>query len=126
VKYSIAGIVQREDGRILVMKRLPKGALAGKWEFPGGKLEEGESPSEAMLREWQEELEVNVVMGELLAETNFSHDGEDFTLYSYRVVPETENWVFHEHSEARWVTVEELFKLDLADSDLTAAKKIFS
>lgn len=126
MKYSIAGIVQREDRKILVMKRLPKGELGGKWEFPGGKLEEGENPAQAMLREWQEELEVNVLMGELLSETHFSHHGEDFTLYSYRVVPETEDWVFHEHSEARWVSVDELFQLDLADSDLTAAKVIFS
>jgi len=125
MKYSIAGIALKEKGDVLVMKRLPKGVLGGKWEFPGGKLEAGESPSEAMHREWLEELEVDVSIGDLLAETHFAHDGHDFTLYSYRVYPESENWVFHEHSEARWVSKEELFSLDLADSDRIAAEKIF-
>lgn len=124
LKRSIAGIAFKGD-KILVMKRLPKGALANRWEFPGGKLEEGESPEEALVREWQEELEVDIKVGDQISESRFKHGDDCFLLLSYRVYPKSENWVFHEHSEARWVTEKELFELDLAESDRRAAEIIF-
>ncbi|MDA3852550.1 MAG: NUDIX domain-containing protein [Spirochaetaceae bacterium] len=124
LNQSIAGIVIKE-GKILVMKRLPKGIMANKWEFPGGKLEQGETPEEAMKREWLEELEVPVSLGPLLAESNFIHDDKEFLLLSYQVFPENENWVFHEHSECRWLPVDQLQSIDLAESDLIAARIMF-
>lgn len=125
LKRSIAGIAFKEN-KILVMKRLPKGDLGGFWEFPGGKLEGDESPEEALKREWMEELEVSITVGERLAESRFRHRDDPFLLLSYRVYPDSEDWTFHEHSEARWVTEEELFEMELADSDKKAAQIIFS
>lgn len=113
---SIAGLAER-NGRYFLAKRKPGGDLGNKWELPGGKLEEGESPREAMVREWLEELELNVTPTELLATGNFSHRGKDFILEMYAVSFEDEPGAFHEHVETGWFTPAQINKLDLAGSD---------
>jgi 8-oxo-dGTP diphosphatase len=59
----VAAVVQRDDGRFLLARRLPESHLGGLWEFPGGAVEEGESPPDALRRELLEELGVEVVVG---------------------------------------------------------------
>ena len=62
----VAGALYDASGRVLIAQRPPGKALAGRWEFPGGKLHEGESPYEALVRELREELGVEVLAGERL------------------------------------------------------------
>lgn len=63
----VAGLVFRQ-GRLLITQRRPGDHLEGLWEFPGGKLESGEAPAGGLRRELQEELEVEVEVGDLIAE----------------------------------------------------------
>ena len=91
------------------------------WEFPGGKAEPGESLEEAMHREWLEELEVDITLGEELARVEFSNNGKDYLLHGFFVTPCSENWVLHEHTTYRWATKEELLELPLSDSDRSLA-----
>ncbi|MBZ5590224.1 MAG: (deoxy)nucleoside triphosphate pyrophosphohydrolase [Acidobacteriia bacterium] len=60
----VAAVVRRDDGRFLLARRLPQSHLGGLWEFPGGSLEDGETPDEALRRELREELGVGVAVGE--------------------------------------------------------------
>ncbi len=60
----VAAVVERDDGRVLLARRLPDAHLGGLWEFPGGAVEEGEAPAEALARELVEELGVRVAVGE--------------------------------------------------------------
>lgn len=62
-RLVVAAVVQRDDGRFLLARRLPEAHLGGLWEFPGGVVEEGESPPDALRRELREELGVEVVVG---------------------------------------------------------------
>lgn len=57
--YVVAGLLVDTDGRVLVQKRPQTGPMAGLWEFPGGKIEQGETPEQALVRELQEELGID-------------------------------------------------------------------
>lgn len=87
------------------------------WEFPGGKVEKGETLEEAMHREWLEELEVDVKIGKELGQVNFSNKGKNYLLHGFFVTPIHEQWILHEHTEFRWATKEEILSLPLSDSD---------
>jgi len=80
----VAAVVQGDDGRFLLARRLPGAHLGGLWEFPGGAVEPGETPEEALRRELAEELGVEVVVEEPLTFA-FHRDGErDVLLLFYR------------------------------------------
>ena len=98
------------DGRILIAKRPEGRSLAGLWEFPGGKVEPGESPEHALIRELAEELGIDIAAADLTPLTFASHDYPDFhllmPLYACR------RWqgiaTAREHAALRWVAVREL------------------
>jgi 8-oxo-dGTP diphosphatase len=115
---SIAGIALDDKTRVFIARRLPGGDLGGKWEFPGGKVEENESPEEALKREFDEEFGIPVRVGSFLAETSFVHHGKVFSLKAYRIYFENESFVLREHSEWKWAPFPEIGKLDFAESDL--------
>ncbi len=124
MKRSIAGLAEKE-GLYFLAKRKPGGDLGGKWELPGGKLEKGESPSQAMEREWLEELEIHVSTGDLVTTTSFSHNQHNFLLEVYRVSFEDQNMALNEHVETGWFGKSEINRLDLAESDRKALAGIW-
>jgi 8-oxo-dGTP diphosphatase len=79
----VAAVIERE-GRFLVTRRQHGVHLAGFWEFPGGKVADGESHTEALCREIHEELDVNIVVGDLLLETSHDYTDRVVTLVFYR------------------------------------------
>ena len=78
--HVVAAALIDADNRILVAQRLPGGSLAGLWEFPGGKIEPGETPEAALVRELDEELGVSVAATALAPVTFVSHAYPDFHL----------------------------------------------
>jgi 8-oxo-dGTP diphosphatase len=107
------------EGKFFTARRVSGGDLGGKWEFPGGKVEAGESGEEALIREFQEELGLTVKVGPLLGTTPFTHRGQNCVLKAYRVYLSPGDVItLSVHSEYRWVTAAELRELDFADSDL--------
>ncbi|MBB6478675.1 (deoxy)nucleoside triphosphate pyrophosphohydrolase [Spirochaeta isovalerica] len=116
INHSIAGIVRR-DGKFLIAKRKPGGALSEKWEFPGGKVEQGETDREAIIREWDEEFRIDVEPGVFICSGTFSHKGKDFLLSAYEVTLLSENFQLLEHTEIQWKTMDTIEKMDVADSD---------
>jgi 8-oxo-dGTP diphosphatase len=116
-KRSVAGIVF-EAGRLFIARRLPGGDMGGKWEFPGGKVEEGESDEQALVREYLEEFGVSITTGGKLAESEFEHRGNTYALNAYRAYLGSRNFTLTEHSEWRWAQPDEIEKIDFADSDL--------
>ncbi|HCM25970.1 MAG: CTP pyrophosphohydrolase [Treponema sp. GWB1_62_6] len=117
MKRSVAGIV-RNGEFLLVAHRLPGGSLGGKWEFPGGKVEAGESDRQTIAREFDEEFAVQAVAGALLATADFEHSGDYRALSAYEVTMSSFDLTLAEHSEWRWAKVEEILRMDFADSDL--------
>jgi 8-oxo-dGTP diphosphatase len=115
---SIAGIA-RKGNLYLIAKRKPGGALSEKWEFPGGKVESGESHQQAMVREWDEELKVPVKTGSYICSGSFVHKGIEFQLSAYEVTLLSENFVLLEHTEIRWERMSVIETMDIAESDLS-------
>ncbi len=111
-----AGIIER-DGKVLVARRRPGKHMGGKWEFPGGKIEPGETAPQSLARELREELAVTAEVGSFLCRTTWEGDGLSLELLVFRVVRIEGEPSLHEHQEIRWVGPRELSQLDLADSD---------
>ena len=116
MRHSVAGIAI-EQGKVFIARRKAGGDIGEKWEFPGGKVEEGEGDEDALLREYCEEFGVTVAVGPLLASAEFSHDGQLFFLRAYRIFLASRNFNMIEHSEWRWAAFDEITALDFAGSD---------
>ena len=84
MRVIVAAAVIIEDGRVLLTQRHQGQHLAGFWEFPGGKLEDGESPEEALGRECREECGIEVAVGEVLDVTHHRYPEKDVLLLFYR------------------------------------------
>ena len=119
-----ACVLLDSDGRILIAKRPLGRPLAGLWEFPGGKVEQGESPEHALIRELAEELGIDIAPADLAPLTFASHDYPDFHLLMplflctrWRGEP-----VPHEGQELAWVRPAELtaYAMPPADEPLKA------
>jgi 8-oxo-dGTP diphosphatase len=117
MERSVAGVLIRE-GKAFVAKRGPEGSFGGRWEFPGGKVEAGESDAEALRREFDEEFGVSVGALRMLGETVFPHRGADRLLAAWLIelAPFSRPRLI-EHEEVAWVDASELEGLDLVDSD---------
>jgi 8-oxo-dGTP diphosphatase len=115
-RRSVAGIAL-EEGKFFIARRLPGGDLSGKWEFPGGKAEEGESDEDALIREYDEEFKVPVKIGVLLGTVSFEHRDVTHSLNAYRIYFSSQDFTLREHAEWRWAALEEIEELDFADSD---------
>jgi 8-oxo-dGTP diphosphatase len=110
----LAAVVQRED-RYLICQRPAHKRHGGLWEFPGGKLEPGETHEHAARRELAEELGVDVhTVGEMLF--SIADPGSQFVIEFAPVTIEGEPRCL-EHSALKWLTLDELPKLELAPSD---------
>jgi 8-oxo-dGTP diphosphatase len=83
---SVAGILQKE-GKFCLGLRQPGGDIGNLWEFFGGKVDPGETPHIALKREFLEELDLPITVGQLIASGRFSHHGRDFWLWGYTGPP---------------------------------------
>lgn len=119
----VAGILERR-GRYLIALRPRWGGLPNRWEFPGGKVEAGETPQAALARELREELGIVVKVREALGVG--THDGENETirLSGYRVSLIEGQPVLRVHRELRWADLGELRSLPFAPADLPLIEAI--
>jgi 8-oxo-dGTP diphosphatase len=119
-----AGILE-ENGLVLIARRKPGRHMGGKWEFPGGKIEPGETPEQSLARELQEELDVSARIGELLCRASYEGEGVSLELLVYRVEGFEGSPALREHEEIRWVAPRELRHYDLADSDRRVVETLY-
>ena len=115
VPASVAGIARR-GSLIFIARRGSGGALGGKWEFPGGKVEPGEDAAAALIREFDEEFSLAITVGAFLGSAVFTHRGVERTLFAH-AVSFTGEPVLREHTAWKWAALAEIETLDFAGSD---------
>ena len=119
----VAALIVR-DGRLLIARRPEGKHMAGRWEFPGGKLEKGESPEEAIEREIREELAAEIRAGRVYQAIAYSYPEKDVLLlfYAASVVSGEPRPV--EEAEIRWITLEELDEYTFAPVDAMLVERL--
>jgi 8-oxo-dGTP diphosphatase len=121
---QVAAAIALNEGRVLVTRRAPGEHLAGFWEFPGGKLEEGESPHTCIVRELREELNVAAEAGEIVAESVYEYPGGSINLIGIAVTLLSDELRLTVHDEADWVAPTALLSLNLAPADVAIAEEL--
>jgi 8-oxo-dGTP diphosphatase len=120
----VAAAVVRREGRILITRRLDRGHLAGFWEFPGGKVEEGEAPEDALVRECREECAIDVEVRDILEVTFHRYARKNVLLLFYDcalVRGEVQHVQVADHA---WVTAAELDGYELPPPDARLVAKL--
>jgi len=112
----VAAVIRDAEGRILATQR-GYGEMKGGWEFPGGKIEPGESPQEALVREIREELDATVAIESLLTTTEYDYPTFHITLHCYLCHVAQGSLTLKEHLSARWLTRSELWSVDWLPAD---------
>lgn len=123
MKIVTAAILQ-QDNRVLIARRPPNDPLAGRWEFPGGKVEPGESMEDCLRRELQEEFGIEVTVGEFFSGTTYRYDHGQFDLRAYFVSWRPQSLEPTAHDEIRWVAPRDLLDHDLLPADIPIAKAL--
>lgn len=115
-RITVVGAVIVRGGLVLAAQR-GVGALAGLWEFPGGKVEPGESPRDALAREIVEELGCRIAVGDEITTATHHHDFGTVTMTTYTCALISGTPVPAEHAALRWLPPSELGELDWAPVD---------
>lgn len=121
MKVVTAAIIQ-DQGRFFVARRGPGEKLAGLWEFPGGKVEPGETLQESLTREIKEELGVDARVGMVLAESQYKYAHGEILLVGLQTEIKSKDFKLSVHDKAEWLLPVQILALELAPADIPIAK----
>ena len=114
---------QKEEPIIFATQR-GYGDLKGGWEFPGGKIEEGETPQEALIREIKEELETEISVGELIDTIEYDYPTFHLSMDCFWAEIVSGDLTLTEHEAAKWLSKDELESVEWLPADITLIEKI--
>lgn len=118
----VAAIIIK-DGKVFSTQR-GYGEFKGWWEFPGGKIESGECPQEALIREIHEELDAEISVGELLEIVEWDYPNFHLTMHCFVCSLTSESLYLNEHEAAAWLTMETLHSVKWLPADEGILRKI--
>ena len=126
MKNSVACVIlgksPQTKNKILIAHRVQVGEMGGRWELPGGKVDDNESDRDAIVREMLEEFGESVLVGEQIASSSFERKGMTNTLRAYEVFFSNDGlekpFVLTEHTEYKWVDFDNIPTDNFVDSDL--------
>jgi 8-oxo-dGTP diphosphatase len=121
MKVVTAAIIQ-DQGRFFVARRGPGEKLAGLWEFPGGKVEPGETLQESLKREIAEELGVEAIVGDVVTESHYKYEHGEILLVALQTEIMGKDIKLSVHDREDWLFPEQILALELAPADIPIAK----
>ncbi len=122
--HVVGAIIENEKNEIFCALRSPEMTLGNYWEFPGGKIEAGEIPEQALKREIQEEFACTIQVGAKVEDTIYEYEKVIVRLETYKAKLVDGQPTALEHAATKWVKRDELTKLNFAPADVPAVEKI--
>lgn len=120
----VAAAVIVHDGTVLIAQRGQSDRMAGLWEFPGGKIEEGETPRACLRRELREELAMNTVIGRYLGTSLYRYDPVFIELMAYRAYWDGRPFRLIVHQDVCWVRPKQLADYTFTPADLPFVQRL--
>ena len=118
----VAAVIRSED-KIFTTAR-GYGEFKGQWEFPGGKIDPGETPQEALVREIQEELDVKIEVGDLIDTIEYDYPSFHLSMDCFWCIVTDGEITLKEAEDARWLSKDELYSVDWLPADMELIKKL--
>jgi 8-oxo-dGTP diphosphatase len=118
---TVTAAVMEKHGRVLIARRKRGDRMENKWEFPGGKLERGETPEACLRREMREEFGIDVAVGPLVGRSLHAYPHGKIDLMAYRVTHLSGEFRLHDHEEILWVRPGDLKSYDFSAADVPIA-----
>ncbi|MGB6293874.1 MAG: (deoxy)nucleoside triphosphate pyrophosphohydrolase [Vibrio anguillarum] len=125
---EVVAAVLKNEGEFLAVQRAPSKLhyVSEKWEFPGGKVEAGETLVAAIIRELDEELRIDVTEPQFLLTIEHSYPDFDITMHCFVIEVPTRELELTEHIDSRWLSKDQLWDVDWASADIPAVETLQS
>jgi 8-oxo-dGTP diphosphatase len=121
---KVLAAILEKDGKLLIAQRKKGGRFEGLWEFPGGKLEPGETPEQGLERELHEEFGITTRVEDFLCSVRYSSPSCSLELLAYKVTHVTGQFSLRDHEDIRWVSLEEIRHYPLVEPDIAIVRKL--
>lgn len=120
----VAAVICDKD-RVLATQR-GYGEFKDGWEFPGGKIELGETPEEALVREIKEELDTEIAVGELIDVVEYDYPNFHLTMHCFKCTVISGDLILKEHEASKWLTKKQLNSVDWLPADMGLIEKLMN
>ena len=120
---TVTAAVLSKGNKIFLARRNSESKHAGKWEFPGGKMEQGESVEQCLIREIKEEFSINIAVNEFFTESIHEYEDAKIRLLAYRITWVSGKMIPKDHDRLAWVPPDKLLDYDLLPADIPIAQE---
>ena len=121
----VAAIIRNNEGKILIAQRNLKKSQGGLWEFPGGKIEPGETQEQAIVREIKEEIDMDIKYDSYFDEKVYEYPERTIKLIALNCIEIGDNYKVLEHERIEWISKEEFKNYNFAPADRYFVEKLF-
>ncbi|MBQ3206352.1 MAG: 8-oxo-dGTP diphosphatase MutT [Peptococcaceae bacterium] len=122
-QIEVVAAIIKQDNTIFATQR-GYGEFKGGWEFPGGKIESGETPRQALVREIKEELDVNIQVGDFLHTVEYDYPSFHLTMHCFICSLLSDEIYLNEHQAARWLDKDSIDSVEWLPADVEVAEKV--
>ena len=120
----VAAIIEKDNKILCTQRSIDDPYLSLKWEFPGGKIEEGETHKQALIREIKEELNLDIQVNEHFLTINHKYPHFKLIMHTYLCTMKEDKFTLNEHNHYKWLKPNELHTLDWVEADIEIIEKI--